>query len=487
MGIDRQTVVIGGGITGLACAFRLQQLGVSVTLLEASERAGGAIATTRRNGFLFEAGPQCPRFPRAVWELVCELGLEKEFVRVDPRAKRYVLKDRKLYSAPLSPLGLLTTRLVGFGCKARFLAEPFGHWQPPQSEESLADFVRRKFGDEALDYLVDPFVTSVFFAGPDEMGVESTLPALARWERESGSVFRGAIKSLRANGRLAPSPDLSAGETESPGARVPVTDFLPPLGSFTVGLGMLTNRLAEKLGDSLHLSARVESVCRAAAGSKARWRIRLRGGEELAAEAIVIAIPAYETANMLQAVAPHSSSLLGAIPHSPLVVVASAYDRAQVGHPLRGFGFNVPRREGLHVISCTWNSSLFAGRAPEGKVLITSFARPLANESFLEMAPEAIAGIVEGEVATILGVSGSPVDRMVWKYPHALPQYRVGHIQRVAAIRDALRGLPGLQLAGNYFEGRSLGDSVEIGYRAAEEVSRDLSIGAAKADEVRHA
>jgi len=483
MGIDRQTVVIGGGITGLACAYRLQQLGVSVALLEASERAGGLIAATRRNGFLFDAGPQCPRFPRALWELVLELGLEKDFVSADPRAKRFVLKHGELHPAPLSPWGLIKTRLVGIGCKVRFIVEPFGNWRPPETEESLADFIRRKFGDEALDYLVEPFAASVFFAGPEEMGMESTLPAIARWERESGSVFRGGIKARKTNGKPAAPAERSATGNQ-PAPRVPVTDFLPPLGSFKSGFAALTDRLAEGLGDLVRLRARVESVCQLAAGSGARWRIRLRDGEEMSAETIVLAAPAYDAARMVQTVSPQLSSLLGAISYSPLAVVSSGYDRAQVRHSLDGFGFNVPRREGLHTISCTWNSSLFPGRAPAGKVLLTSFARPLDNDGFLDRAPEEIARIVEGEAANVLGISGAPVDRMVWKHSHALPQYRVGHVQRVAAIREALRGLTGLHLVGNYFGGRSVGDSVDIAFGAAEAISAGLSARAAKAEVV---
>jgi len=486
MGIDRQTVVIGGGITGLACAYRLQQMGVRVALLEASEHAGGLIATTRQNGFLFDAGPQCPRFPRALWDLLCELGLEGEFVHADPRAKRFVLKNDELHPAPLSPWGLIKTRLVGIGCKARFIAEPFGNWHPPQSEESLADFIRRKFGDEAVDYLVDPFAESVFFAGPEEMGMESTLPAIARWERETGSVFRGGIKARRTNGKPAKSVERSATDNQ-PAPRVPVTDFLPPLGSFKSGFAALTDRLAERIGGSLRLGARVEHICPPVAGTEERWRIRLRGGEEVTAESIVLAAPAYEAARMLESVAPSLSELLAAIPYSPLAVVSSGYDRAQVRQSLDGFGFNVPRREGLHTISCTWNSSLFPGRAPEGKVLLTSFARPLGGKSFLDRAPEEIARVVEDEVARVLGISGAPVDRMVWKHSHALPQYRVGHVQRVAAIREAAAGVTGLHLVGNYLQGRAVGDSVEIAYGAAEEIFRSLGARADKADAVGRA
>lgn len=474
MGIDQQIVVVGGGVTGLCCAYKLRELGVSVVLLEASERPGGVIVAARRNGFLFDGGPQCPRFPRALWDLVLELGLESEFVHVDPRAKRFVLKNGELHPAPLSPWGLIKTRLVGIGCKARFIVEPFGNWDPPQTEESLADFIRRKFGDEAVDYLVDPFAASVFFAGPEEIGMESTLPAIARWERDTGSVFRGGVKARRVDRRHAALLERSATESR-PAPRVPVTDFLPPLGSFKDGFAALTGRLAERLGDSLRLGARVEKICLPAANSETCWRIQLRGGEDLSVSSVVFAVPAYEAATILQPVARHLSSLLSAIPYSPLAVVSSGYDRAQVRHALDGFGFNVPRREGLHTISCTWNSSLFPGRAPEGKVLITSFARRFGNEDFLEREPEEIARIVEREVAQVLGISGAPSDRMVWTHSHALPQYRVGHVRRVAAIRQAAQSVPGLRLIGNYFDGRSVGDSVEIAFGAAEEISRDLT------------
>jgi protoporphyrinogen/coproporphyrinogen III oxidase len=471
MTIDRQTVVIGGGITGLACAYRLERWGLPVTLLEASDRVGGVIAAIRRNGFLFEAGPQCPRFPRLLRELVREIGLEQSFVRANSRARRYVVKGGQLYPAPLTPWALLGTRLVGFRDKARFVGEPFGHAKPPTSEESVADFVRRKFGVETLDYLVDPFFSAVFFASPEQVGMDSALPSVARWEREDGSVFRGALKSHGSNGRHPSSSDIG---TVSPrrSSRVRLSEALPPLGSFQEGLTALTDKLAEKLGASVRLCARVESVHRTS-GTVAAWRIRLRGGEEMTAESLVITAPAYETASLLQQDCAHLSSMLAAIPYSPLVVVCSAYDRAQVGHSLKGFGFVVPRREGLRTISSTWNSSLFPDRAPAGKVLITSLARPLADDPFLAMPPEAAANVVEGEVSAILGISGAPLDRMVWKLPNALPHFRLGHAQRVVGIREETRSVRGLRLAGNYLKGRSIGDCVEFAFDVAEDIGRE--------------
>jgi len=483
MGNDRQTVVIGSGITGLACASKLRQMGVSVEVLEASERAGGVITAERRNGFLFDGGPQCPRFPHALWDLVLELGLEKEFVHVSARAKRFVWKRGELHPAPLSPWGLIKSRLVGAGCKARFIAEPFGNSHPPQEEESLAEFIRRKFGDEAVDYLIDPFAQSVFFAAPDDIGMESTMPAVARWERETGSVFRGGIKARRKYKKPAAEIERSATENQ-PAPHVPVTDFLPPLGSFKGGFAALTEKLAESLGGALRFGAGVESLCAGGAGSSSRWKIRLSDGGEMRADSVVIAAPAHEAAKLLEYAAPHLSSLVGEIPYSPLAVVSSGYDRKQVRHPLDGFGFNVPRCEGLHTISCTWVSSLFPERAPEGKVLVTTFARPVADENFLDRGPEEIARAVEGEVAAILGISGDAVDRAVWKHERALPQYRVGHVQRVAAIRDAAREFAGLEIAGNYLDGRSVGESVDVALSAAEAISRELSGHPAQTAEV---
>ena len=467
MATDRQTVVIGGGITGLACAYRLKRLGASVTLLESSDRVGGVIQTSRRNGFLFEGGPQCPRFPRVLRELVRDIGLEDAFVRASSRARRYVVKGGQLYPAPLSPWALLGTRLVGFRDKARFVGEPFGHAAPPESEESVADFVRRKFGAETLDYLVDPFVSAVFFADPEDMGMESALPSLARWEREHGSVFRGAIKSRNSNGSHPMPPESTASAHSSSSVRL--SEALPPLGSFSTGLTALTDRLGEKLGPSVRLGARVEGMRQ----DRARWFVRLEGEEEIAAESVVIATPTYEAASLLQRAGPRLSSMLAGIPYSPLVVVCSAYDRNQVRHPLQGFGFVVPRREGLRTISCTWNSSLFPDRAPAGKVLITTLARPRAGDPLLAMSEEAIAKLVEGEVSVVLKISGSPADRMVWKCPKALPHFRIGHAQRVAEIHQELRALRGLCLAGNYLEGRSIGDCVGFAFRVADDIGGD--------------
>ncbi len=465
-------VVIGGGLSGLACAFRLQQLGIRARALEASSQAGGMISTVRRNGFVYEGGPQFPRFPASVWKMVRDLRLESEFVAGDPKAKRYILRDGRLHLAPFSPGGLLATRLVSPQSKYRLLSEAFRFAHPPAKEESLAEFVERKFGVEVLNYLVDPFISTVFFGDAHKMGMESAFSALVEWERSSGSVVRGAIRAYKSKRGLKPSGDLSPGpHPNSEHRSLYVTDALPSLGSFKTGMGTLVQSLAENLGGNLQLGARVDSIVATRSGNAGResgWRIRVCGGEEFETEAVVLAVPAYAAASLLQQSAPNLGALLAAIEHAPMAVVSSAYHRKQVRHALLGFGFMVPRREGLRTVCTFWNSSLFPGRAPEGTVLMTSFAA--GDASVLNGPEDALAQTVEAENAKILGISGDPIERALWKYPRALPQYNVGHAQRVRAIREALSGLPGIYLAGNYLTGRSIGECAESGFQAAEEL-----------------
>jgi protoporphyrinogen/coproporphyrinogen III oxidase len=479
MSATQQVIVIGAGITGLTCAFRLQQSGIHVLVLEASESPGGLIATFEKNGFLFEAGPQCPRFAPPLWELVRDLGLEGEFVRGDSRLPRYLLKNGKLHKAPFSPLGFLATRLVGAGSKYRLLTEALRGSRPPAGEESLAGFVRRKFDDEVLAYLVEPFISAIFAGNTEQIGVASAFPFLARWEREHGSVLRGAIRERKRNSPFDSRPTSQPTSTaKHTGRKLAVTDALPAMGSFRRGLGTLPNALAQKLGDSIRFGTKVETINGRAAGGNvdSPWRLRLSNGEEITSAGLVITAPAYEAARLLGTSAPALSAKLSELHYAPMVVVASGYDRKQVRNSLHGFGLMIPRREKLNTFFNVWNSSVISGRAPAGKVLLTSFAGGATNPEFVRLEEKAIAQIIEAEMAAVLGIEGPPIERFVWKFPKALPQFNLGHAQTAAAIREAVTGLPGLYLAGNYLDGRSLGDCVEIGSRTAQEVVHQFSM-----------
>lgn len=471
MGYTEKIVVIGAGISGLACSYCLKQLGIPCLVLEADGRAGGVIGTIRRNGFVFEAGPQCPRFPRSIWRLVQELDLETEFVPGDPKAKRYIARHGRLHRAPFSPVELLTTRLVGLSSKWRILAEVFGSTRPPHREESLADFVQRKFGTEVLDYLVDPFISTIFFGDAHKMGMQSAFPSLVEWERNQGSLVRGAIRASKSKRRAPAQENPSPRGLTTKRNALHVTDELPSLGSFRSGMDTLPNRLAEELREEIRYSAAITSLASSASanGMPPRgWNVVLTNGEKIVAQHVVLAVPAYVAANLLANFAPQLACQLSSIEYAPMCAVASAYNRSKVANALDGFGFMVPRREGLQTLCTFWNSSLFPQRAPKDKVVITSFAgRAMAGDSG-SVCDEQFARIVDAENASFLGITDRPVDRVVWRNPRALPQYNLGHAQRVAEIDRLLQSIPNLSIVGNFLKGRSMGDCVEIAFNVAE-------------------
>jgi protoporphyrinogen/coproporphyrinogen III oxidase len=466
--------VIGAGISGLACAFRLKQLGLVPVVLESTNKPGGVIQTVQRNGYLFEAGPQCPRFPEPVWKLVRDLRLETEFIAGDPKAKRYILRNGHLHVAPFSPGGLIRTGLVDFRSKLRILTEVFGRTAPPDQEESLVEFVQRKFGEDVADYLVDPLISTIFLADPRKIGMQSAFPKFVDWERTRGSLIRGALAARRSSrNHAAPRANSTSHKQKPKTTNLRVTDALPSLGSFKSGMGLLPEALARELSENVRYGQGVASVSASEGGNGApnsAWTVHLKNGPGITAESLVLAVPAYAAASLLQQSAPRLASLLEAIEYSPVCVVSAAYDQSSVSRTLDGFGFMVPRKEGLQTICTFWNSSLFTGRAPNGKVLVTSFAGRDSRSTLFTGAEADCAQIVHAENARVLGITGEPVDRVVWRNTRALPQYNVGHAQRVMQMTETLRELPNLHLAGSYLTGRSIADCAQIAFHVAENV-----------------
>ena len=454
-----QVAVIGAGISGLACAYRLQQLGLDVTVFEANPGPGGLIDSVARGGFLFEAGPQSFQGTPALLDLICELGLESQLQKADPRAPRYVLLHGRLRKIPMSPQALLASTLLNPSSRWKIASEPFKKSQPPSEEESVAAFVRRKFGHEILEYLVAPFVSGVYAGDPEKLSLKAAFPTLDEWEREYGSVLRGAMKSR-------PPKEQRTGA--------------PPLCSFAHGVAALPRAMAARIGEAMHYDVRAVSLdfSRQRPGAACEIRIVRNGQEQsTAAGAVVIATPAYAAAHLIETFSPQLAHTLSGIAYAPVAVVASTYYRQQVGDPLEGFGFLVPRGEKVRTLGTVWNSSLFPGRAREGSVTITSFIGGATDPDIIHLPEEGIAAIVAEENSRILGITGSPVETAVWKYPRALPQYNLGHGHIVEAIRDAERASPGLFFAGNYLEGPAIGKCVENGFQTAEAVRKQLLIG----------
>jgi len=446
-----QVAIVGGGISGLACAHRLRALGVSAVVLEAGENAGGVIGTVERNGFLFEAGPQSFLGTVPALDLIRELKLDGELIQADPKAPRYVYVKGQLQAVPMSPVALFTTSLLSVGSRYRVLTEPLRRTRPAQHEESVADFVRRKFGHEILEYLVAPFVSGVYAGDPETLSLRAAFPSLDEWEREYGSVLRGAMNSRK----------------QQPGPR-------PGLCTFRGGLRSLLQALESELGDGLVKGARVEAIEKV---EPSGFTVRFSEGkqhESIPVRAVVMAAPAYIAGNLLAGLSQRAADGLRGVIYAPVAVIAAGYKQQQVGNKLDGFGVLIPRKAGLHTLGTVWNSSLYPGRAPNGSVTLTSFAGGATDTEIVSREPSEIAALVEAELEDLLEISGPPVAREIWRHPKALPQYNLGHAHVLANVRGALADVPGIHLAGNYLSGPSIGNCIEQSNRTAEDVQAFL-------------
>jgi protoporphyrinogen/coproporphyrinogen III oxidase len=447
---SKRVVVIGGGISGLACAFRLVQSGEQVLLLESEDHPGGLVGSVKKDGVLIERGPQSFQGTPSILELIKQVGMESELLTADPKAPRYVLQHGKLREIPMSPKALLTSSLLTASARWKIASEALRKTRPPTEEESVADFVRRKFGHEILEYLVAPFVSGVYAGDPEKLSLKAAFPTLEDWEREYGSILRGALKSR---------PEQRSGP--------------PPLCSFRGGLGSLMRATAGKLGDNFRLKVRVAAVRRSGDTTTPQYEIRISsdGREDtILASAVVMAVPAYVASRLLAGVFDSLAHTLSGIAYAPVAVAGAVYYDRQIGRPINGFGFLVPRSENLRTLGTVWNSSLFPGRTQQGQTLTTSFVGGATDTSIVQKSEEEIAGVVQAENARVMGITGSPVASAVFRYPKALPQYNLGHGHVVAAIRDAERATPGLFFTGNYLEGPALGKCVEMGNLTAEAV-----------------
>jgi oxygen-dependent protoporphyrinogen oxidase len=481
----RDVVVVGGGIAGLTAVHRLQrgeqrEAGdrVRCRLVEGAARLGGKILTERAGGFLVEGGPDSflPQKPEAL-ALVRELGLgDRLLASDDRRARTFVLRNGKLVPLPAGLQLLVPTRLRSFLAspllswpgKVRLLAERF---VPPRrvgdggnADESVADFVRRRFGAEALERLGEPLLGHIHVADVERMSLHATYPRLAELERRFGSLHRGMRQAALAGRGPATTPVLRRpGGDEGEGRR-------PAFYTLEGGVGELADALARRLDpDSVLLGRRAVAVTpRPTEGGDPGWTVHLDDGEELPARSVVLALPAFVAAELLAGAEPELARRLRAIPYVSVATLSLGYRRRDLPRPLDGFGFFVPRGEGPRILACTWTSTKFPGRAPEDGALVRVFLGGALQEEVLELDDDALIAAVRADLRPILGVDAEPEVARLHRWPRGYPQYRVGHLERVAEIEAALP--PGLHLAGSAYRGVGLPDCIRGGYRAAEEV-----------------
>lgn len=450
-------VVVGGGLTGLTVAYRLKQFApdVSVAVLEPRARPGGTIGTEDHRGFRVECGPNgfLDRTP-AVPDLVRDLGLSDRLIAASEgsRTNRYVFLGGKLRKLPRGPLGLLTTPLLSFRGKWELITEP---WRKPRAvadasgslpEESVQQFATRRAGKEAADVFADALVTGIHGGDPALLSVQATFPRLPQMEREAGSVVRGFRRAAkqrkqeaRERGEPAPGPMR--------------------MWSFREGLQVLTDALAARLGPAVKCGATAVSLSEAA--SVSAWKVYGENGKAWSADAVVLACPANEQAAIVQELNPPLADELAAIPYNRIAVVALGYREQHCPRSVDGFGYIAPQNTRRDVLGVQWCSSIFPDRAPQGFVLWRALCGGVHRAEQVEWPDDRLAKAVHEEIQLAMGVTGEPVFRRIVRWPNAIPQYVIGHLDRVARIDALAASHPGLFLTGNSFRGVSMADCVE--------------------------
>ncbi|MFN7961935.1 MAG: protoporphyrinogen oxidase [Thermoanaerobaculia bacterium] len=425
-----EVLVIGAGISGLALAWHLRRGGTRVAVLEREERVGGALLTLRRDGFLFELGPNTVVAGSGALErLLSGLGLEAEMVAAKPQAKkRYLWHQGRLQALPASPFALLASPLLSRRARLRLLREPWVGRASPGAEESVAAFLGRRLGPEAVVRLAAPFVAGVWAGDPARLSMPWAFPRLAALEREHGSLLRGLLASRRqgpSRGRL-----------------------LAPKR----GWGWLAERLAGEVG-AVFPGTPAEAIAR----QGGRWQVATSKGT-VQARKLVLAAGAEVAAQLLAPESQGESRAFAELPYAPMVVAAFGFRREQLSHGLDGFGFLAPRGTGLTLLGCLATSNLFAGRAPEGALALTAFAGGRGGEELLELPDEEIRRRLLGDLGRALGCRGEPLFEHLHRWRRAIPQYELGHGRFVELARQLEERLPGLYFGGNYLAGISLPD-----------------------------
>lgn len=464
--------VLGAGISGLAAAHELMRLGHEVVVLDRRARPGGRIQTARQDGFLVEHGPTSMISPAPDAEsLIGALGLAHERIdRGDAVRRRYLVRDGSAHALPLDPLGFFSSGFFSLRGRLRLLAEPFVGRGP--ADESVADFVRRRFGRELLDYVFDPLVGGLYAGDPERLSVAALLPRLKQMEMRHGSVVRGVITQMRARMRSGMDARFD------PRKRM--------LFSFRNGMATLPMRLAAALGPRLRSGVRVEAV-RPAPGGGFRLTLLEHGyASTLHAAGVVVALPAYAAARALAPLSENTASILSNIAHPPLAVVALGYRRDRIAHPLDGLGVLTPTVERRGVLGFLFSSTLFAGRAPDGHALLTAYVGGVRQPALALLPREELVALVRAEAADLLGAQGAPAFESARYWRGSLPQPDLTHAARLEALRNLEREFPGLAVTGNYVGGVSTAACVELAVAAAGRIGAHPSAGGCEHEEWPH-
>jgi protoporphyrinogen/coproporphyrinogen III oxidase len=425
-------VIAGAGISGLSLAFALERQGASVLVLESAGRAGGKIETDRRDGYICERGP-ASYLDRgnSITPLARELGIAGRVLPAFPAGEhRLVVAGGRLHDTPLDARGLLVSQLLSWPGKLRLLADLLLPRGPSAAggDESVEEFAHRRLGAQAGERLLQPLVSGLYAGDAHRVSLPSAFPAMANLEREHRSLLLG----LRAERQRSQRSDA------------------PKLSSFVSGLDELTAALARSLGDRLRLGVRLAHVERAENGF--RLSLEEKGqGSTLDADALVLAIPAHEATQVIRPLSQDLSTVLAAIPYVTVALVHLGYSTAALSAPPQAYGFFVPASERLKILGAIFASAILAGRAPDRFSLFSVRMGGARHPDMLNLPDEELVAIAHADLRKLLGLGAAPAFSQVVRHPRALPQYILGHMQRVAALEAGERRFAGLYFHGNAY------------------------------------
>ena len=449
----KSVAIIGAGITGLTAAFYLKRAGFSVMVFEGSDRAGGVIQTIRKDGFLAEFGPNTilETSPK-IAQLVRDAGLEARKLNTDPKAEaRFVVRYGRPIEMPGKPLGFFTTPLFTAKAKLAVLREPFIKPRRDGVEESIGQFVVRRFNQEFLDHAIDALVAGIYAGDPNKLSLPHAFPKLKALEDNYGSMIKGQFFGARDRKK--------SGEVAKDRA---------PKFSFDEGLQVLPDTLAAQLGDALKLNTPVTKLAQTSDG----WRVTTVNGDT-EFDKVIYCGTAYKLAQLnVEAKTALDLSAFAEISYPPVSAVVLGFRREDVTHPSSGFGMLIPKIEGFKILGTIFSSALFPNRAPAGQITLTSYIGGARYPELGLLPPEKLIETTLADLRILLGVKGQPVFTHTKTWPHAIPQYNVGYGKYRDLLNQIESNTPNLFFAGHYRDGVSLGDSIVSGVNIAERVGK---------------
>ncbi len=448
-------IIIGGGISGLSALHFLKQKNssLSLKLFEADSRLGGTIGTDNIDGFSLDWGPNgfLDREPLTL-QMIDQLRLTDSLERAnDNVANRFILRGGKLRPVPMSPPKFLTSGILPISGRLRVMLEPFAKARPEGIDESIYDFVKRRIGVQAADYLVQPMVSGVYGGVADRLSLQSCFPIMREMEDEYGSLFKAMIQKARK----AKLEKKKSGSPSGPGGW---------LTSFHGGLYKVIEQFLDKYQNDISCNMPVSKIIK----QNSEYIVTFENGSKCLAKHIILATPTYKAADIVIDLSTQLAQIFNSIPNAPISVVCLGYKKENIKHKLDGFGFLVPKKENLKILGSIWTSSIFENRAPDGMVQFRTMIGGDGDHESINLSDNDLLDAVQSDLDAIVGINGKPELFKIYRWAKGIPQFKIGHAEIMSRLENELVTQGHIYVTGNAYYGISLNDCIKQSYKVAE-------------------